>query len=74
MRGILMVFVIKNEHYGVKSSLSPLLVIMNIFLTLLKTGLEKENIELHAYYLMPNHFHLLICYEASITLVSLYNG
>jgi putative transposase len=47
---------------------------MNIFLTLLKTGLEKENIELHAYYLMPNHFHLLICYEARITLVSLYNG
>jgi REP element-mobilizing transposase RayT len=35
-------------------------VIMNIFLTLLKTGLEKENIELHAYCLMPNHFHLLI--------------
>ncbi|CAC9568125.1 hypothetical protein [uncultured Gammaproteobacteria bacterium] len=33
---------------------------MNIFLTLLKTGLEKENIELHAYCLMPNHFHLLI--------------
>jgi hypothetical protein len=33
-------------------------VIMNIFLTLLKTGLEKENIDLHAYCLMPNHFHL----------------
>jgi REP element-mobilizing transposase RayT len=49
-------------------------MIMNIFLTLLKTGLEKENIGMHAYYLMPNHFHLLICYEASITLVSLYNG
>ncbi|CAC9959782.1 hypothetical protein [uncultured Gammaproteobacteria bacterium] len=49
-------------------------VIMNIFLTLLKTGLEKENIELHAYCLMPNHFHLLVCYESSIILVSLYNG
>ncbi len=36
-----------------------LMMIMNIFLTLLKTGLEK-NIELHAYYLMPNHFHLLV--------------
>ncbi|CAC9584021.1 hypothetical protein [uncultured Gammaproteobacteria bacterium] len=24
MRGILMVFVIKNEHYGIKNSLSPL--------------------------------------------------
>ncbi len=29
------------------------------FLTLLKARLKK-NIELHAYYLMPNHFHLLI--------------
>ncbi len=28
-------------------------MVMNIFLTLLKTGLEKENIELYAYYLMP---------------------
>ncbi|CAC9952388.1 hypothetical protein [uncultured Gammaproteobacteria bacterium] len=28
-------------------------MVMNIFLTLLKTGLEKENIELYAYCLMP---------------------
>ncbi len=30
------------------------------FLKLLKTGLERDNIELHAYCLMPNHFHLLL--------------
>ncbi len=30
------------------------------FLKLLKTELERENIELHAYCLMPNHFHLII--------------
>jgi hypothetical protein len=27
------------------------------FLTLLKIGLEKENIELYVYCLMSNHFH-----------------
>jgi REP element-mobilizing transposase RayT len=30
------------------------------FLTLLKIGLEKENIELYDYCLMSNHFHLSI--------------
>ncbi|CAC9550380.1 hypothetical protein [uncultured Gammaproteobacteria bacterium] len=30
------------------------------FLTLLKIGLEKENIELYDYCLMSNHFHLLM--------------
>ncbi len=30
------------------------------FLTLLKIGLEKENIELYVYCLMSNHFHLLM--------------
>ena len=32
----------------------------NYFLELLKTGMEKEAVELHAYCLMPNHFHLLL--------------
>jgi putative transposase len=31
-----------------------------IFLDFLKRGMKKENIELHAYCLMPNHFHLLV--------------
>ncbi len=30
------------------------------FLELLKTGMKKERVELHAYCLMPNHFHLLL--------------
>ncbi len=30
------------------------------FLKLLKTGTKKESIEIHAYCLMPNHFHLLL--------------
>ena len=30
------------------------------FLALLNKGLKRENIELHAYCLMPNHFHLLL--------------
>jgi len=30
------------------------------FLKLLYDGLKKESIELHAYCLMPNHFHLLL--------------
>nr|WP_066044493.1 transposase [Bathymodiolus septemdierum thioautotrophic gill symbiont] len=30
------------------------------FLKLLQIGLQRENIELHAYCLMPNHFHLLL--------------
>ena len=30
------------------------------FLELLKTGMKKEDVELHAYCLMPNHFHLLL--------------
>ena len=30
------------------------------FQELLKTGLNKESVELHAYCLMPNHFHLLL--------------
>ena len=34
------------------------------FLELLKKGMERENIELHAYTLMPNHFHLLLVPKA----------
>jgi putative transposase len=30
------------------------------FLELLKRGLKKEDVELHTYCLMPNHFHLLL--------------
>ncbi|NYT27291.1 MAG: transposase [Candidatus Thiodubiliella endoseptemdiera] len=30
------------------------------FPKIIKTGLERDNIELHAYCLMPNHFHLLL--------------
>lgn len=30
------------------------------FLELLKAGMKKEDVELHAYCLMPNHFHLLL--------------
>lgn len=30
------------------------------FLQLLQEGKKKEKIEIHAYCLMPNHFHLLL--------------
>jgi len=30
------------------------------FLKLLQDGLKREAVELHAYCLMPNHFHLLL--------------
>ena len=32
----------------------------NYFLELLKIGMKKEAVELHAYCLMLNHFHLLL--------------
>ncbi|MBE0496440.1 MAG: transposase [Campylobacterales bacterium] len=34
------------------------------FLKLLREGLKKEAVELHAYCLMPNHFHLLLVSKA----------
>jgi putative transposase len=34
------------------------------FLKLLHEGLKKEAVELHAYCLMPNHFHLLLVSKA----------
>jgi REP element-mobilizing transposase RayT len=30
------------------------------FLALLKKASKRENVEVHAYCLMPNHFHLLL--------------
>ncbi|MEA3374485.1 MAG: transposase [Campylobacterota bacterium] len=32
----------------------------NYFLNLLKTAKKKEDVEIHAYCLMPNHFHLMV--------------
>ncbi|MDA3945833.1 MAG: transposase [Helicobacteraceae bacterium] len=39
------------------------------FLGLLKKGLKREQVELHGYCLMPNHFHLLLVpkYEGSLS-------
>ena len=39
------------------------------FLALVKQGFKREKIELHAYCLMPNHFHLLVVpkYEKSLS-------
>ena len=44
------------------------------FLKLLYDGLKREAVELHAYCLMPNHFHLLLVPQREESLSRLING